>query len=171
MKKVMVAMSGGVDSTVAAILLQNQGYEVIGATLDLLSGDKKNTALSDAVKMAAKLGIPHYVFDLSDMFKEEVISYFVDSYMNGKTPNPCIVCNSKIKFGKLLELAKELECDYLATGHYALIEEKDQRFMLKKGLDSKKDQSYVLYTLTQQQLSHILFPLGSMSKNEIRELA
>ena len=168
MKKVVVAMSGGVDSSLTAALLQNQGYEVIGVTMRLKD---ENFEIEDAAEVADKLGIEFHVVDFREDFKKNVISYFVAEYLNGKTPNPCVRCNKKIKFGKLFEFAENLNADYLATGHYARIIFDDGRYKLKKAVDVKKDQSYVLYNLTAEKLSKILFPLGEFTKTETRELA
>lgn len=184
MAKVLVGMSGGVDSSVSAYLLQQQGYEVSGATLKLFDNedigieDKEKTCCSlsdvqDAKSVASKLGCRHYVFNYGQWFLEDVVGKFAKSYEEGMTPNPCIDCNRYIKFSRMLERAMFLEFDYIATGHYAQIE-KDKtsgRYFLKKGADITKDQSYVLYTLTQDELSKTLFPLGGMTKAEIREIA
>ena len=182
MKKAMIAMSGGVDSSVAAFIITQQGYETAGATMKLHSDDteaqKEASCCSSedieiARSVAEKLGMPYYVFNYSDDFKEHVISRFVDAYRNARTPNPCIDCNRYIKFAELVKKATELGYDYVVTGHYAINEydEKSGRYLLKKAADETKDQSYVLYSLTQEQLSHILFPLGSMSKDEARKVA
>ena len=176
MKKVLVAMSGGVDSSVAAYLLKDAGYEVAGLTLELYShaGDEKfSDAARDASEIAESLGIRHYTRDLRDEFKTCVIDAFSQSYRSGETPNPCILCNKHIKFGRLLDIAKEMGFDYLATGHYAQIQHAEDlnRWLLRKGKDPSKDQSYVLYTLNQEQLSKSIFPLGGMTKNEVREIA
>ena len=183
MKKAMIAMSGGVDSSVAAYLVTKEGYEAIGVTMKLFHNDdigvsREKTCCSlddvnDARSVANRLGIPYYVFNYTDNFKLQVITRFVDAYRNGRTPNPCIDCNRYIKFDQLMHRAKELQFDYVVTGHYAITEydEKSGRYLLKKAVDDTKDQSYVLYSLTQEQLSHIMFPLGKMTKAEARQIA
>ena len=168
-QKVLVGMSGGVDSSVCASLLQNDGYEVLGITLDLF-GDTTQSQ-SDAKAVYDSLGIEHTVYNLKNEFKGFVIDDFINEYVNGRTPNPCIVCNRTIKFGEMLKLADKLGCDKIATGHYAKIIEKDGRFLLCRGDDKSKDQSYVLYCLTQEQLSRTVFPLASHSKDEVRATA
>lgn len=185
MKKVMVAMSGGVDSSVVLAVLKDK-YDLVGVTLKLHDGEYENNDtktccslndIEDARQVASKFDVMHYVYNFKDLFKEKVIDTFVTSYENGLTPNPCIDCNKYIKFEGLLERAVSLECDYIATGHYARIEydEERNRWLLKKAMsadgENDKDQSYVLYNLTQEQLSHILFPLGGMNKTEVREIA
>lgn len=182
-KKALIAMSGGVDSSVAAYLIKKQGFEAEGITLKLFDnediGEKKEKAccslddIDDARSVCYKLGIPYTVYNFKDSFKENVISRFINAYENGTTPNPCIDCNRYIKFEKLVRRAEELEFDYVATGHYAVIEHSGEngRYLLKKSADLSKDQSYVLYSLTQKQLSKTLFPLGNMTKEQTREIA
>jgi len=179
-KKVLVAMSGGVDSSTAAFLLKEQGYDVVGATLRLwhVSDDKKRPGgccsiddIADARRVCHFLGIKHYVLNYEKEFKETVVEDFVKEYLSGRTPNPCIVCNEKIKFNMLLNKMKGLGFDLLATGHYARIEEADGTFALRKGLDTAKDQSYVLYRLGQNELASLIFPLGVYTKKEIRKMA
>jgi len=181
-KKVLAAMSGGVDSSVAAGLLAQQGFEVTGATMKLFSnediGDLDSACCSladtqDAREAADYLGIPHYVLNCMQDFRLEVMDRFVTAYASGNTPNPCIDCNRYLKFSLFWQKAKALGMDYMATGHYARIEpdEKSGRFILKKAADRLKDQSYVLYSMTQEQLAHTLFPLGSLTKPEVRALA
>ncbi len=174
-------MSGGVDSSVAACLLQEEGYEVIGATMrirrdaeaDHPEGCRSAPPVEDARRVAQMLGIPFHVFDLEEEFEREVIQYFCDEYEKGRTPNPCVFCNEKVKFGAFSQKALELEADYVSTGHYARLErdEKTGRCMLKKGLDRKKDQSYVLFRLKQVQLRRTLFPLGEYKKESVRRKA
>jgi len=179
-KKVLIGMSGGVDSSVAASLLKKR-YEVIGVHLNLPApASQRQAGLGCALGtkepargMASKLNIPFYSLDLKKEFEKKVIDYFVREYSKGRTPNPCIVCNREIKFKTLLRKAKELKADYVATGHYAKViyNEKRKRYLLKKGRDKKKDQSYVLYGLDQKQLEHTLFPLGNLTKEEVKEKA
>lgn len=171
-------MSGGVDSSVVAALLKQEGYDVIGMMLRLWS--EENTcanrcctpdSIEDARCIADLLEIPFYVRDYQLPFKEVVVDYFIDVYSKGMTPNPCLVCNKQIRFGKLLEEARNLGADYMATGHYVRVEKENDAYRLFKGEDDTKDQSYVLYQLDQKQLSHLMFPLGTMKKSNVRELA
>ncbi len=167
----MVGLSGGVDSAVAAAILKQQGYEVCGLTLNLLMKNSKDM-INDAKKVADKLNIEHKVLDLAELFKNQIIEYFVKQYKDALTPNPCVMCNQKIKFGAMLDYALNQGFDYIATGHYANIiyNEATERWLLKKSL-SCKDQSYFLYGLSQHQLSHSLFPIGNFEKEYVRRLA
>jgi len=184
-KRVVVAMSGGVDSSVAAAILKQQGYEVIGVTMNLFSLAKDRCqsenlrsccgwmAVEDAHRVSTILGIPHYVADLREDFAKEVIADFCKEYSQGRTPNPCIRCNQFIKFENLMERAKKLKADYLATGHHARVHYDSEagRYLLRKGKDNKKDQSYFLYPFTQKQLSCTLMPIGLYTKKEVRQKA
>ncbi len=182
-KKALIAMSGGVDSSVAAYLAKEMGYEATGITLKLFDNEDINESkektccslddIEDARNVCYKLGIPYYVYNFKDSFKENVIARFIAAYENGTTPNPCIDCNRYIKFEKLIRRAEELDFDYVVTGHYAIIEYNSDtgRYLLKKSADLSKDQSYVLYSLTQKQLAKTLFPLGGMTKEQTREIA
>jgi len=177
-RRVVVAMSGGVDSSLAAALLKEDGYEVIGVTMQLWPPDKQNfggccgiEAVEDAKKVAHKLGIPHYVMNFRDIFAQKVIADFCGEYSQGRTPNPCIRCNQYIKFDALLQRTKELDADLLATGHYSRIEQSPDGYRLLKAVDQSKDQSYFLYTLTQRELQHLLLPVGDRHKVEVRRLA
>lgn len=175
-------MSGGIDSTVAAILLLEQGYELVGVTyrtfdnisrgcMEKEKGCCSVDSLFEAKHMAQELGFEHHVLDIRQEFKDSVITNFVDEYLHGRTPNPCVVCNSNIKWGKLIETADTLGCQYIATGHYARIGKENNRYFLKKGVDESKDQTYFLWTLTQENLSRTLFPLGELTKPEVRKIA
>ncbi|HAN20381.1 MAG TPA: tRNA 2-thiouridine(34) synthase MnmA [Clostridiales bacterium] len=182
-KKAIIAMSGGVDSSVAAFLMKEQGYDCMGVTIKMFDNEnivvcREKSCCSledveDARSVAKKLEIPYHVFNFTANFKDTVINRFISAYENGATPNPCIDCNRYIKFDKLYRRAKELDYDYVVTGHYAQIEydEINGRFLLKKGLDTTKDQSYVLYSMTQDQLAHTIFPLGNLKKSEVRIIA
>jgi tRNA-specific 2-thiouridylase len=183
-KRVVIGMSGGVDSSVAAYLLKQQGYDVIGVTMQIWQDKSKEavereggccslSAVEDARRVCAKIDIPFYVMNFKEVFEKLVIDYFVDEYLTGRTPNPCIACNKFIKFDALLERSRALEADYVATGHYAriLYDDGRKRYIIKKSVTPEKDQTYVLYNLTQDQLSHILMPLGDYNKNQVREIA
>ncbi|MEE1013254.1 MAG: tRNA 2-thiouridine(34) synthase MnmA [Clostridia bacterium] len=176
MKRVVIGMSGGVDSSVAAAVLKEQGYQVIGVTMHLWDGEDSElaTMAEDARVVADHLGIEHHVLDLRKEFSRDVIDYFSQEYINGRTPNPCIVCNRFLKFDAMLQAAKALGADKLATGHYAKVEfdQASGRYLLRRGAASAKDQTYVLYGLTQEQLSHILMPLGAFAdKDAVRAKA
>jgi tRNA-specific 2-thiouridylase len=179
-QRVLLGMSGGVDSSVAGYLLREQGYDVVGVTMKVWPQDCISRAedkccgpqaVADARSVAHSLGIPHYVVDEADQFERLVIDYFSSEYQAGRTPNPCVMCNEKLKFGNLWQKAQALGCDYIATGHYAIIEHHADRAVLRKGADPRKDQSYFLFSLRQPQLRRALTPLGAMSKPEIRDIA
>ncbi|MGN0659137.1 MAG: tRNA 2-thiouridine(34) synthase MnmA [Emergencia sp.] len=182
-KRALIAMSGGVDSSVSAWLMKERGFDCIGVTMKLFHNEdvgisRSHTCCSlddvlDAEAVAGSIGIRHYVFNFSQRFREDVMDPFVRDYENGRTPNPCIRCNRFLKFDKLFVRAKELDLDYVVTGHYARIcqDENSGRYLLKKAADPSKDQSYVLYTMTQEQLAHTIFPLGDMTKAQTRRIA
>jgi tRNA-specific 2-thiouridylase len=179
-QRVLLGMSGGVDSSVAGYLLREQGYEVIGVTMKVWPQDCISRAedkccgpqaVADARGVAHALGIPHYVVDEAEQFERVVIDYFASEYQAGRTPNPCVMCNEKLKFGNLWRKARALGCDYIATGHYAIIEHHADHAVLRKGVDPRKDQSYFLFSLRQPQLHRALTPLGTMTKPQIREIA
>lgn len=177
--RVIVAMSGGVDSSVSAYLLKKSGYDVIGITMHLIPSLNSTKIggccnlydVEDARKIANELDVPHYVLNLSMAFEEKVINDFISQYESGRTPNPCIRCNQYIKFSELFKKADMLDAEYIATGHYAKIIHENNTFFLKKGADNNKDQSYVLYMLSQKQLKHLLFPLGDLTKTGVRAIA
>jgi len=180
--RVVVGMSGGVDSSAAAALLVEQGYEVVGITLKLWPQDCVNRAedkccgpqaVTDARAVSHKLDIPYYLVDDAEEFQKQVIQYFADEYRAGRTPNPCVVCNEKLKFGTLISRSRKLGAEKVATGHFARVEQDSQsgRFLLKRGRDPRKDQSYFLFSLRQEQLAWVLFPLGELTKSDTREIA
>ena len=181
-ERVMVGMSGGVDSSVCAALLKEAGYNVSGVTLRLYDGEDYNAGLTktccslsdveDARAVCVRLGIPHYAFNFKESFEKDVISDFINEYINGRTPNPCIECNRKIKFDKMLRRAETLGYDKIATGHYARVKRAENgRYLLCRPTDINKDQTYVLYSMTQEELSKTLFPLGDLTKPQVREIA
>ena len=171
-KKVAVALSGGVDSAVAALLLKNSGYEVVGITGKMVCDSNADEVVKNAAEVANKLNIEHFVIDASEEFKKRVIDYFENSYKTGKTPNPCIMCNKFIKWGVLFDYAiNVLDCDFVATGHYANIKKNDEYYKLYPASDEHKDQLYFLFTLSQEHLSKTLFPLSKLKKEQVRELA
>jgi tRNA-specific 2-thiouridylase len=180
--KILVAMSGGLDSTVAAVMLREEGYEVIGVTMKTWDyqnsgGTKKETgccsldSINDARTIAVKHDIHHMILDIRDEFGDFVIENFIEEYLAGRTPNPCVLCNTHIKWEALLKRANMLDCEFIATGHYAQVRNENNRYVISKGLDDNKDQSYVLWGLTQQSLAKTRFPLGGYRKTEIRQMA
>ncbi len=182
-KKVVIGMSGGVDSSVAAWLLQRQGYEVMGVTMQIWQDEDPDTeaenggccglsAVEDARRVASALGIPYYVMNFKKDFKERVIDYFMDEYLQGRTPNPCIACNRYVKWESLLQKSLAIGADFIATGHYAQVEQlPNGRYAVKRSKTAAKDQTYALYNLTQEQLSRTLMPVGAYTKEEIRSMA
>ena len=172
-KKALIAMSGGVDSSVAAYLASRDGFSCIGATMQLHPSNDGESQINDARSVAQRLDIPFYTLDLREEFRCEVMDHFVQSYEDGLTPNPCVICNQKLKFGHLLDAAIELGCDYVVTGHYARIAQDPEtgRYYLRKALDEAKDQSYFLACIAPDQLSHIRFPLGGLTKEQVRQIA
>ena len=184
-KRVLIGMSGGIDSTVAAILLQEQGYELVGATFrtfdppchatyqaeTTIKSCAAEQSIIDAQRMAATLGFEHHILDFRDTFREQVIGNFISEYACGRTPNPCVLCNSHIKWGKLMQAAEEFGCDYIATGHYAQIAEHRGHTYLKTAVDTHKDQTYFLWMLTEENLRRTIFPLGGLTKAEVRQIA
>ena len=180
--KVLLGMSGGIDSTVSAMLLLEQGYEVVGVTFRTFDSIKESClakekgccsieSIMEAKHNAQKMGFEHHIVDFRDTFKQCVIRNFIDEYMSGRTPNPCVLCNSHIKWGELVRVADELQCDYIATGHYARIEERDEHVYLAQAADTKKDQTYFLWMLTEEQLRRTIFPLGDLTKDQVRDIA
>lgn len=179
--KILVAMSGGIDSTVAAVMLHQQGYEVVGITMktwDYTSsgGSKKETgccnldSINDARQLAVDLGFAHYIVDIREEFGDAVIENFVEEYIAGRTPNPCVLCNTHIKWTALIKRARQMDCEFIATGHYAQVREVEDRFVVSKGVDAWKDQSYVLWGLEQENLAISRFPLGGFHKKDIRNM-
>ena len=180
--KVLLGMSGGIDSTVSAMLLLEQGYEVIGVTFRTFDSIKESClakekgccsveSIMEAKHNAEKMGFEHHIVDFREPFRRCVIANFIDEYMSGRTPNPCVLCNSTIKWGEMLRLADEWGCDFIATGHYARIAERDGHLYLRTAADTHKDQTYFLWTLTEDQLRRTIFPLGDLTKDQVREIA
>lgn len=180
--RVLMAMSGGIDSSVAAMLLKEQGFELVGVTFRTFDSISESClarekgccsvdAIFEAKHLAEQLGFEHHILDVRDLFRRTVIQDFIDQYMQCRTPNPCVLCNPVIKWGRVLEMADELGCDYIATGHYARIAHEGDRYYLQKGVDIQKDQTYFLWKLTSEMLKRTLFPLGGLTKQEVRQIA
>ena len=180
--RVLIAMSGGIDSSVAAMLLLEQGYDLVGVTFRTFDSIKESClakekgccsveSIMEAKHLAEQLGFEHHIVDFRETFRHCVIANFVDEYRHGRTPNPCVLCNSHIKWGKLLEAADQYDCDYIATGHYARIAERDGHFFLRKAADIRKDQTYFLWMLTEDNLRRTIFPLGDLTKQQVRDIA
>ena len=181
-QRVLIAMSGGIDSSVAAMLLLEQGYELVGITFRTFDSIRESClakekgccsleSIMEAKHLAEQLGFEHHILDFRDTFRRNVIANFVDEYRHGRTPNPCVLCNSHIKWGELLRAADEYRCDYIATGHYARIVQRDGHYFLRKAADTHKDQTYFLWMLTEQNLARTIFPLGELTKQQVREIA
>ncbi|SOE24156.1 tRNA (5-methylaminomethyl-2-thiouridylate)-methyltransferase [Spirosomataceae bacterium TFI 002] len=180
--RILVAMSGGIDSSLAAVMLHDEGYEVIGMTMKTWDyaasgGSKKETgccsldSINDARNIAVDLGFPHYILDIRAEFGDSVIDHFTGEYLEGRTPNPCVLCNTHIKWDALLKRANNLDCEHIATGHYAKIRNENDRFVISRGVDNFKDQSYVLWGISQESLARTILPLGGLKKSEIYEMA
>lgn len=181
-KRVLIAMSGGIDSSVAAMLLLEQGYDLVGVTFRTFDSIRESClakekgccsieSILEAKHLAEQLGFEHHILDFRDTFRKHVIANFVDEYKHGRTPNPCVLCNSHIKWGELMAAADQYNCNYIATGHYARIEQLNGHFFLKKAVDIKKDQTYFLWMLTEQNISRTIFPLGNLTKQQVRSIA
>ena len=180
--RVLIGMSGGIDSSVAAILLLEQGYDLVGVTFRTFDSIKESClakekgccsveSIMEAKHLAEQLGFEHHILDFRETFRKHVIANFIDEYRHGRTPNPCVLCNSHIKWGELIKAADEYHCDYIATGHYARIAQKDGHFFLRKAADTHKDQTYFLWMLTEDNLRRTIFPLGDYTKQQVREIA